>query len=56
MAITKIAKNIIITTSKKDVSISKKYIEITEEKYVEATKGNLILNSMKKIISDGNTK
>lgn len=55
MAINKIAKNIIIATKKKEISISKIFKETTEEKYVEATNGNLVLNSMKKIISNGNT-
>ena len=55
MAINKTAKNIIISTTNKEISISKKFSETTEEKIVEATKGNLVLTSMKKIISNGNT-
>jgi hypothetical protein len=54
MAINKIAKNIIIKTRGKEVSISKKYVEVTEEKYVEATNGSLVLTCIKKIISHGN--
>ncbi|SMP35935.1 hypothetical protein [Flavobacterium hercynium] len=55
MAINKIAKNIITVSQNKEVSISKKFVETTEEKYVEATNGNLVLTSMKKIFSNGNT-
>jgi hypothetical protein len=55
MAINKTAKNIIISTTNKEISISKKFSETTEEKIAEATKGNLVLTSMKKIISNGNT-
>ena len=54
MAINKNAKNIIISTKKKEVSISKKISELTDEKILEATKGNLVLNCINKIISHGN--
>ena len=53
MAINKTAKNIIISTKRKEISVSKKFLEITDEKFLEATKGNLVLNCMKKIISHG---
>jgi len=56
MAINKIAKNIIKATKNKEINISKVFIETTEEKYVEATNGNLTLTSIKKILSYGNTK
>jgi hypothetical protein len=56
MAINKIAKNIIIATKKQEINISKVFIETADEKYVEATNGNLILTSVKKIVSYGNTK
>jgi hypothetical protein len=54
MAITKTATNIIISIKKKEISVSKKFLEETGEKYMEATKGNLVVNCMKKIISHGN--
>ncbi len=54
MAINKTAKNIIISTKKKEISFSKKILESTDEKFLEATKGNLVLNCMNKIISNGN--
>lgn len=55
MAIIKRAKNIIIQTNNKEICVGKKYEEITEEKYLEATKGNITLNCIKKIMKDGNS-
>jgi len=57
MAIIKNSKNLIIKTENKEsVIVGKKIKEITENKWVEATDGKLILNSLKKIISNGRNK
>lgn len=53
MAIIKTAKNIIIQTTNKEINLGKKFEEIAEEKYLEATNGNITLNSVKKIIKNG---
>lgn len=55
MAIIKISKNMIIKTANKETIIcGRKFEEITEKKWVEATSGKLILISLKKIFSNGN--
>ena len=55
MAIIKHAKNMIIKTANKETLICKgKLTEVTTVKWLEATEGKLIMNSIKKIISNGN--
>lgn len=55
MAIIKHAKNMIIKTVNKETLICKgKLTEVTAVKWLEATEGKLIMNSVKKIISNGN--
>jgi hypothetical protein len=54
MAIIKRAKNIIIQTTNKEINVGKKFEEIAEEKYLEATKENITLNSVKKVMKNGN--
>lgn len=55
MAIRKTAKNIIIEVkSDYNLSVGGKLEKIAEKINVEAKKGNLVLSSNKKIVSDGN--
>jgi hypothetical protein len=54
MAIIKRAKNIIIHTTNKEINLGKKFEEISDEKYLEATNGNIMLNSVKKVMKNGN--
>ena len=55
MAIRKTAKNIIIEVkSDYNLTVGGKLEKIAEKINVEAKKGNLVLASNKKIISDGN--
>jgi lipopolysaccharide assembly outer membrane protein LptD (OstA) len=53
MAITITAKNITITTKNKDVIMAGKIKESAEDIHIEATNGNINLNSQKKIIANG---
>lgn len=55
MAIRKTAKNIIIqVTDTYELSVGNKVEKIAEKINTEAQKGNLVLASMKKIVSHGN--
>lgn len=54
MAIILSAKNIIIKARNNEKSISKAFSEQTEDKFLDSSKENLIINSMKKIVSYGN--
>lgn len=55
MAIIKTSKNMIIkTTNKESIICGKKLGEIAISKWVEAMDGKLVLNSPKKIYSNGN--
>ena len=55
MAIRKTAKNIIIEVkSDYNLTVGGKLEKIAEKINVEAKKGNLVLSSNKKIVSDGN--
>jgi hypothetical protein len=55
MAINKQGKNItIIVQNEYDLQVGDKLEKIANKLNVEATKGNLVLASNKKIVSDGN--
>jgi DUF4097 and DUF4098 domain-containing protein YvlB len=53
MAITVKATKITIITKNKDVIIAGKIKESAEDIHIEATNGNINLNSQKKIIANG---
>lgn len=55
MAIIKTSRNMVIKTLNKETIIcGGKLTEISHKKWVEATDGKSVLNSPKKIISNGN--